>query len=122
MNTLLWTLQILLAAHTAMGGVWKFTNSSQNMPSLAAIPHGLWIAMGVLELLVAAALVVPGLAKGFGVLVPLAALLVALEMLAFCVLHLVSGDSQHGHLGYWLVVAAICAFLAWGRYAMRPLV
>jgi hypothetical protein len=41
MNILLWILQILLALHTAMGAVWKFSHSAeQTMPSLKAIPHG----------------------------------------------------------------------------------
>jgi hypothetical protein len=121
MNILFWTLQVLLALHTAMGGVWKFSNSSQNMPSLAAIPHGLWLAMGVLELFIAVALVLPAFSKGLAVLVPLAAVLIAAEMLIFCGLHLASGDSNHGQLIYWMVVAGLCAFLAYGRYAVKPL-
>lgn len=116
MSILLWILQGLLAVHTAMGGVWKFSNSSRDMPSLAAIPGGLWVAMGVLELLIAAALVVPAFARSLGFLAPIAASFVALEMLVFCLLHLLSGDQQHGHLVYWLVVAVLGALLAWGRF------
>jgi len=29
MNILLWTFQVLLALHTAIGAVWKFSNSEQ---------------------------------------------------------------------------------------------
>lgn len=116
MNILLWILQGLLAAHTAMGGFWKFSNSSRDMPSLAAIPGGLWVAMGVIELLIAVALVVPSFARNLAFLAPIAASLVALEMLAFCLLHLLSGDKQHGHLVYWLVVAVWSGLVAWGRF------
>ena len=45
MNILLWVLQILLALHTAMGAVWKFSNSEQTVPSLKAIPHGAWLTL-----------------------------------------------------------------------------
>ena len=38
MNILLWILQILLALHTAVGAIWKFSNPAQNLPSLSAIP------------------------------------------------------------------------------------
>ena len=43
-NVVLWILQVLLALHTAMGAVWKFSNSEQTVPSLQAIPHGAWLA------------------------------------------------------------------------------
>lgn len=40
MHILLWGLQILIAIHTAIGAVWKFSNSpEQTMPSLSAIPQ-----------------------------------------------------------------------------------
>lgn len=42
MNILLWVLQILLALHTVIGAVWKFSNSEQTVRSLNAIPHGVW--------------------------------------------------------------------------------
>ena len=51
MNILLWVLQILLALHTAIGAVWKFFNSEQTVPSLKAIPHGVWLSLSVIEIL-----------------------------------------------------------------------
>jgi hypothetical protein len=32
-----------------------------------------------------------------------------------------SGSTASGELVYWLVVAAICAFVAYGRFALEPL-
>lgn len=55
MNIFLWVLQILLALHTAIGAVWKFSNPAQTVPSLSAIPNGVWLAMSVVELLCAVA-------------------------------------------------------------------
>lgn len=120
MNILLWVLQILLALHTVTGAVWKFFNSEHSVPSLAAIPHGAWLSLSVFELACALGLVIPALSKPLGILAPIAALGIAAEMLLFCGLHLASGDPNHGSMIYWLVVAAVCAFIAYGRFVLKP--
>lgn len=120
MNIFLWVLQILLALHTAIGAVWKFSNSEQTMPSLSAIPHGAWLAMSVVELLCSVALVIPAFYKPLAVLAPVAAVCIAAEMLLFSGLHISSGDANYGPMIYWLVVAAICAFIAYGRFVLNP--
>lgn len=56
-----------------------------------------------------------------GILAPVAALLIAAEMLLFTGLHLASGDPDRGPVVCWLVVVALCALVAWGRSAARPL-
>ena len=104
-----------------MGAVWKFSNSEQAVPSLSALPHGVWLGLSAVELLCALALVLPALSAGIAFLVPVAAIVIAVEMLLFCVLHLVSGDPNHYQMVYWLVVAGICAFIAYGRLVMKPL-
>jgi hypothetical protein len=121
MNILLWILQILLALHTAMGAVWKFSHSAeQTMPSLKAIPHGVWLAMSVFELLCSLALILPAFNKPLAILAPIAAVCIAAEMLLFSGLHIRSGDANYGPMIYWLVVAAICAFIAYGRFVLKP--
>lgn len=120
MNILLWVLQVLLALHTAMGAVWKFSNPEQTVPSLKAIPHGAWLAMSVIELLCTLGLLLPAVNKNLGILAPIAAACIAAEMLLFCGVHLLSGDANHGPMIYWLVVAAICAFIAYGRFVLKP--
>src|ERR1043165_20377 len=92
MNILLWVLQILLALHTIMGAIWKFSNPEQAVPSLQAIPHAVWLGMSVLELLFSLALVLPVLNKRLGILAPIAASCIAAEMLFFCGVHIFSGD------------------------------
>jgi hypothetical protein len=121
MNMLFWILQILLALHTLMGAIWKFTYSSQSVPSLKAIPHGAWLGLSGVEILCAIALVLPLFLKSKGMLAPIAAAIIAAEMLLFCGLHLTSGAGAPGELAYWLVVAAFCAFIAYGRFALRPI-
>jgi uncharacterized membrane protein len=121
MNIFLWISQIVLALHTLMGAVWKYSNTEKSLPSLSAIPHGVWLAMGVIEVLCSLALVVPAFNKSLAMLIPIAAGVIAAEMLLFCILHLQSGDPNHGQLVYWLVVAAFCAFIIYGRIALKPL-
>ena len=121
MNILLWVLQILLAVHTAIGAVWKFSNPAQDLPSLAAIPQGAWLGISVVELACVVGLVIPALYKPLAVLAPLAAIVIAAIMLLYCVLHLLSGDPNHGQLVYWLVAAGVSAFIAYGRLVLRPI-
>ncbi len=120
MNIVLWAVQVLLALHTVMGAMWKFSHSEQTVPSLKALPHGAWLAMSVIELFCAVGLVLPAINKSFGLLAPIAAIVIAAEMLIFCALHVASGSGDQGELVYWLAVAAVCAFVAYGRLALRP--
>ncbi|MBW3566696.1 MAG: hypothetical protein KY410_01835 [Proteobacteria bacterium] len=104
-----------------MGGVWKFSNSAaQTMPSLSAIPNAGWLTMAVIELLLGLCLVLPAFSKQLGILAIVAAILIAAEMLLFCGLHLRSGAPSYSPLIYWLVVAAVCAFIAYGRLVLKP--
>jgi hypothetical protein len=121
MNILFWVLQSLLAFHTIAGAVWKFSNPEQTVPSLQAIPHGLWLSMSGIELLCAVGLILPALNKSLATLIPIAAVCIAAEMLIFCAVHVYSGGGSFNQPVYWLVVAGICAFIAYGRLALKPL-
>jgi hypothetical protein len=121
MNIILWILQILLALHTTIGAVWKFSNSEKTIPSLAAIPHTAWLALSIVEILCSLALVLPFLYKPFAYLIPVASLIIATEMLLFCGVQFSSGITNNGQLMYWLVVAVFCAFIAYGRLKLSPL-
>jgi hypothetical protein len=121
MNIVLWILQALLAVHTAIGAVWKFSNSEQTVPALSVIPHGAWLGMGVFELVCAAGLVLPAVYRPVGVVAPIAAACIAAEMFVFVGLQFFSGITNDGHVVYWLVVAAICLFIAYGRFVLKRL-
>lgn len=122
MNILLWVLQTLLAVHTAIGAAWKFSQSpAATMPSLAVIPNGIWQAMSMFELVCSLLLLLPAINKRLGILTPLAALSIAVEMLVFCGLHLAAGAPDYGPMIYWLVAAAVCVFIAYGRYKLKPI-
>jgi DoxX-like family len=106
--------------HTIIGAVWKFSNSEQTVPSLKAIPHEVWQAMIVIEMLCSLGLILPALNKRLAILSPIAAVCIAAEMLFFSGLHIYSGDANYGQMIYWLVVAAICAFIVYGRFVLKP--
>lgn len=118
MNLVLWIVQVLLALHTTMGALWKTSNSAQTVPSLAAIPHGVWLALVGVELLCAVGLVAPAVSRRWASLAPIAAVCIAVEMLIFTALNLTSGVHDPGSVIYWLVVAAVCAFVAYGRLVL----
>lgn len=120
MNIVLWVLQFLLAVHTVMGAVWKLGHSEQTVPSLSSIPHGVWLALCGLELVFALCLMLPAVNKPRAILAPIAAACIAAEMLIFIGIHFYSGSGNNFELIYWLVVAAISAFIAYGRFVLRP--
>ena len=52
---------------------------------------------------------------------PIRVIDIAAEMLLFTDIHLTSGDESLGPIIYWLVVATVCAFIAYGRFVLQPL-
>ncbi len=121
MNLALWVLQVVVALHTLMGAAWKVSNAESQVPSLAALPHVVWTGLGGLEVVAALALLLPAFVKPLGRYVPLAAGFVVAEMLLFAAVHVASGASEHHEVVYWLVVAAVCGLLAFGREKLSPL-
>lgn len=118
MNILLWVLQVLLALHTTIGAVWKFSNPTQTIPSLQAIPHGVWLAMSVVELLCALGLILPAFSKNLAIFALIALAYIAAEMLLFIGLSVFSGVANSGQIIYWFIVAVICALIAYGRIVL----
>ncbi|MDQ1550708.1 MAG: hypothetical protein QOD50_130 [Actinomycetota bacterium] len=125
MNVLLWVLQIALAFLYLAGGAYKVFSFAElaKVPATAALPRAGWGALGVLEMLCAVLLVVPAATRWMPVLTPLAAAVLALEALALAGL-----DAQYSlelavtnPLVWVVVMGLIAAFVAYGRYALRPL-
>ncbi len=120
MNVALWILQAFLALHTAIGAGWKLFNSEQAVPTLAATPNAVWVALIPFELLCAVGLAIPAVAPSLGWLVPITAIAIAMEMLVFSGIHLYAGAEDNGPMYYWLGVAAVCAVIALGRLFVAP--
>ncbi|MNY77709.1 hypothetical protein D3C86_2177090 [compost metagenome] len=77
--------------------------------------------MSVIEILCAIGFVIPALIPSLQMAAPIAALCIAAEMLLLCGVHIFSGNIGNvGPMVYWLVIAIICAFIAYGRLVLRP--
>src|SRR5256884_5668028 len=124
MNALLWVLQVALALLYLAGGAYKTFKFDELANQVRALPRRGWRAFGVLEMVCAVLLVVPAAAKWIPVLTPLAAAALALETLALAGLYArYSLKLAATNPMVWAVVMGLlAAFVAYGRYVLRPLV
>src|SRR5579871_4994433 len=89
-NILLWVLQLLAALVYGSSGVMKvfmFNKVSQDVPSFGALPRKAWMALGIMELVCAAGLIVPAAFHSRPPLTVLAAAALAVESLVFVWVH-----------------------------------
>ena len=123
MNVLLWVLQVLAAVLYASSGVMKvfmFDKISQDVRSFGALPRGVWTALGVLELICAAGLIVPAAFRWKPSLTVAAAALLAAESLMFIGVHVKYRETTPIILSG--VLGLLMAFVAYGRMVLRPIV
>ena len=121
MNNLLWVLQILAALLFASSGVMKvflFENVSEDVPSFGALPRNVWAGLGMVELVCAVGLIVPGALHWMPVLTVGSCAVLAVESFVFIGVHVkyreVPAIILSGNLGL------IMAFLAYGRLVLAP--
>ncbi len=124
MNVLLWVFQLALALLSLAGGAYKVFgfDAVANEPFFGALPRGGWSALGVFEMLCPVLLIVPGVAKRMPLLTPVAAAALALESLALAGLYAqYSLALTAANPLVWVVAMGLmAAFVAYGRYALRP--
>jgi hypothetical protein len=118
MNILLWILQGLAALVYGASGVMKvfmFEKISGDVPSFGALPRPAWTALGLLELVCVAGLILPGALHWHPGLTAVAAAALAVESLLFIWVHVkyreVSTVVMSGVLGL------VMAFIAYGRFS-----
>jgi uncharacterized membrane protein YphA (DoxX/SURF4 family) len=123
MNVLLWVLQVVLALLYLAGGAYKLTSFDQLSNQMTALPPGGWRTLGVLEILGGILLIGPAATKLMPVLTPLAAIVLALETLALAALYARYSLRLNATnpLIWAAVMMLLVAFVAYGRYAIRPL-
>jgi hypothetical protein len=123
MNLFLWVLQVALALLYLAGGAYKTFMFDELANQMVALSRGGWGALGVLEMVGAVLLVVPAAAKWMPVLTPIAAAALALETLVLAGLYSrYSLEVTVSNPLVWSVVMGVLvAFVAYGRYALRPL-
>jgi uncharacterized membrane protein YphA (DoxX/SURF4 family) len=122
LNILLWILQVLSALLYAASGVMKafmFDKVSDGVQSFDALPRRAWTALGLLELVCAAGLIVPAGFHWHPKLTVLAAAALALESLVFVGVHVKYRETPPIILSVGL--GLVMAFVAYGRLVLRPI-
>ena len=120
MNILLWIVQGILALLCGAGGAYKTFNTAELMtvPPNGNVSRGVWVALGVFEMLCAVLLILPMLMKRMPALTPLAAAAVTVEnvVLALVVFAPYSMKLSAQNPLVWVVLAAVlAAVVAVGR-------
>ena len=122
MNILLWVLQALAALVYGASGVMKvfmFDKVSEDVPSFGALPREAWMALGILELVCTAGLIVPAAFHWQPVLTVVAATVLAIESLVFVWVHAKYGEITPIILSG--VLGLLMAFIAYGRMVLKPI-
>ena len=119
METALWIVQGVLAGIFVLTGLTKLTQPREKMAAgpmswAADVNDAQFRGIGVLELLGAAGLIVPGVLGIAGVLTPLAATGLALTMVGAVLTHARLGET--GRLGAPVLLLALVLFIALERF------
>lgn len=99
--------------------VFMFDNISADVPSFGALPKRAWAALGVLELVCAAGLVIPSALRWHPPLTVIAAALLAVESLVFIGVHVRYRET--GTIIMSVVLGLLMAFIAYGRLVSSPI-
>jgi len=123
MDAVVWILQILLALAFLLAGVMKSTQPRQklatNMGWVEDFSDNTVRTVGVLELLAGIGLLLPAVTGVATVLVPLAAVGLALLMLLAALTHRRRGEPQM--IGINAVLLLVAVVVAWARFGPYPL-
>lgn len=123
MNVILWILQILLAILFVVGGVPKLILPASMLqppsPNAIVFPVSFLRFIGVCEVLGGLGLVLPGVFKTRQYLIPLAAVGLLIIVIGATVTTVMSGGGVMASIP--LVCALLLAFVAYGRWRLRPL-
>jgi uncharacterized membrane protein YphA (DoxX/SURF4 family) len=123
MNVAVWVLQVLLALAFLLAGAMKSTQPRQQLATSMG-----WVedfsdntvrTIGVLELLAGIGLLLPALTGVATVLVPLAAVGLALMMVLAALTHRRRGEPQMIGINTALLLVAVV--VAWARFGPYPL-
>jgi uncharacterized membrane protein YphA (DoxX/SURF4 family) len=122
MNILLWVLQVLAALLYGASGTMKvfmFDKISAEVPSFGALPREGWMALGILELVCTAGLIVPAAFHWLPALTVVAAIALAIESLVFVWVHTKYGEITP--IIFSGVLGLVMAFVAYGRMVLKPI-
>jgi hypothetical protein len=118
MNIALWIIAGLLAMAFLASGAMKLIQPKEKLPAgwgwVEDFSAGTVKAIGVLEVLAAVGLILPAALDIAPVLVPLAAVGLALLMIGAFIVHLRRHETQA--IVVPLALLALAVFVAWGRF------
>ena len=123
MNIALWIIQILLALLFLVAGVPKLIYSVDELmrnapPNAIRFSDAFMKFIGLVEVLGAVGLILPGLFRKRQELIPLAALGLLIVMIGAVVTTIMSGGGA-AEASIPVVVGLLCAFVAYGRWQSR---
>lgn len=122
MNVLLWILQGLAALLYGASGVMKifmFDEISKDVRSFDALPRGVWLALGILELVCMVGLILPAALHWHPRLTVAAATVLAIESLVFIGVHVKYGEIAP--IIMCIALGLLMAFVAYGRMVLSPI-
>jgi uncharacterized membrane protein YphA (DoxX/SURF4 family) len=123
MNIALWIVQVALALAFGMAGFMKLTQPyeklSERMAWVNDFSPNIVRAIGLIEILGALGLILPGVTGILPVLVPLAAVGLLLDMVGAALTHV--RRKEFSIIVANLVLLALAAFVAYGRFMIAPL-
>ena len=120
MNSVLWVLQVLLAAAFLAHG-WLFLTPPPEIAVRmnASLPRWFQLSLGVAEVLAALGLILPGLTRILPWLVTWAAAGIMIVMVSATVYHVARGEMSSALITLLLLVTA--TFVAYMRHRVLPI-
>lgn len=123
LHIVLWVLQVLLSLFFLLAGYnhgfRPIEEVAKSAPWIAAVPPTLARFIGFAELAGAIGIVLPAAMRIAPWLTPLAATGLAIIMALAVPFHVMRGEANV--IGINLLVAALAAFVAWGRFRLAPI-
>ncbi|WP_426756092.1 DoxX family protein [Myxococcus sp. Y35] len=124
MNIVFWILQAVLALLFLAGGSYKAFSFQQLAGQFSEIPLGGWRALGFLEMAGGVLLIVPAAFKWMPGLTAHAAAVLTLETFALAALYATHSTklTPENPMLWSMVMGVMVAFVAYGRYVLKPVV
>ena len=119
MHRLLWVLQVLLAVLFLFAGGTKLVMSAAELTGLTPLPAAFFRFIGVMEILGAFGLVLPGILHVRTALTPLAAAGLSIIMIGAVVITIQTMGLAPAALPF--VAGVLTLFVAYGRWQLAPL-
>lgn len=117
LSVALWTTQAVLAALFLFAGVMKFVMPVEEMTKQSSLPGSFFHFIGICELLGGIGLILPALLRIWPLLTPVAACGLLIIMAGATVLSVPMGWIAV----FPLFVGIMVAFVAYGRFCLRPI-